>query len=205
MKLLTYTAITAFALSFTNLAKADDHEQTTQSKSPHSVGYQSGAGTLSYKGKDSSNNTIAQSYLYYNYEFSDNFYVEAGLTGAVDLDKWECDRNAQNQWECLNEDKKMLNVEADEFSYNAVVIALKADYDLTKHNTLYGKVGAAFYNYELELDNAVIDDKSGTGLLVEAGWEYRWDNNIGMNVGYQYQDASDVELSTLNIGISYKF
>jgi len=41
--------------------------------------------------------------------------------------------------------------------------------------------------------------------MLEAGWEYRWDMGIGMNLGLQYQKMNDLTSNTLNLGISYAF
>ena len=82
---------------------------------------------------------------------------------------------------------------------------LKTDLKLSKRNKLYAKVGAEFYDYQFELDREEIIDEDGVGLLLEAGWEYRWDSGIGLNAAMQYHDMGDLEMSALNIGISYAF
>ena len=46
---------------------------------------------------------------------------------------------------------------------------------------------------------------SGTGLFLEAGWQYQWDLGIGMNVGLRYQDMGDLTFTSSNVGISYSF
>ena len=88
---------------------------------------------------------------------------------------------------------------------SAVVFALKTDLSLSKRNRLFAKVGAAFYDYQIDLDHSRVTDEDGTGLFLEAGWEYRWDNGFGLNASLQHQDADDLELDTFNIGISYSF
>jgi len=82
---------------------------------------------------------------------------------------------------------------------------LKTDLSLSKRNRLYAKVGAAFYDYRIDLDNTRIADDNGTGLFVEAGWEYRWDNGLRLNTSLQYQGAGDLDIDTFNVGISYAF
>lgn len=204
-QLSMYAALTLTALSLTNPIYATENATQLDKNSPHSVGFQTGMGNMEYKNTDAKYNIIGTSYLYYNYQFANNLYIEVGLSGAADAEDWQCEKDAQDEWNCTNKDNKNLNVTADSFQYNAFIVALKGNIALSQRNSLYGKIGANFYNYELELKREKTVDKSGTGVFLEAGWEYRWDNNIGMNVGIKVEGAGDVDIAATNIGISYQF
>ncbi|GLR70317.1 outer membrane beta-barrel protein [Agaribacter marinus] len=207
MKKLSICTVFAFGLSLPmGLATAASDSTKLDKNSPHSVGVQLSAGGADYKNKgDADDNVIGGAYIYYNYQFADNYSVELGFSGLTDVDNWKCDRNSDDEWVCTKKNDKILNIEADKLDYSAFVIAAKGNIALSKRNSLYGKLGANFYNYELTLQKTKVADDDGVGLFLEAGWEYRWDNGIGMNAGIQYQDAGDLEISTSNIGISYRF
>lgn len=204
-KLSIYTTLALTTLSLTNPVFANKNATQLDKNSPHSVGFQAGAGNMEYKNADAKYNIIGTSYLYYNYQFANNLYLEVGLSGAADAEDWQCERDAQNAWDCTNKNNKNLTVTADSFEYNAYVLALKGNIALSERNSLYGKIGANFYDYKLELKREKTADESGTGVFFEAGWEYRWDNNIGMNIGIKAESAGDVEIASTNIGISYQF
>jgi hypothetical protein len=174
-------------------------------ESPHTFGLHSGGGGIEYKGKDTDGEGVGLSYLYYNYQFAPSYYVEVGMVGAVDINDWECNEKAENDWDCFSDYDNTFQLKADNFEYSAVVFALKTDLSLSKRNRLFAKVGAAFYDYQIDLDHSRVTDEDGTGLFLEAGWEYRWDNGFGLNASLQHQDADDLELDTFNIGISYSF
>jgi len=174
-------------------------------ESPHTVGLQSGAGGVEYKGKDTDGEGVVLAYLYYNYQFSPSYYLEVGLLGAEDINDWECSEKSENSWDCLSDYDNKFDLTADNFEYSAVIVALKTDLSLSKRNRLYAKVGAAFYDYQMSLNHTRIADEDGTGLIVEAGWEYRWDNGLALNASLQHQDADDLELDSFNVGISYAF
>lgn len=174
-------------------------------ESPHSVGLQVGGGGIEYKGKDTDNEGVGLSYLYYNYQFAPYYSVEVGLVGAEDIEDWQCKEKTANNWDCFSDYDNNFQLQADNFEYEALVFALKTDLSLSKRNRLFAKVGAAIYDYQLDLDHSRIVDKNGTGLFVEAGWEYRWDNGFGLNTSLQHQDAGDLEIDSFNVGISYKF
>jgi hypothetical protein len=174
-------------------------------ESPHTIGLHSGGGGIEYKGKDTDGEGVGASYLYYNYQFAPSYYVEFGLAGAVDIQDWECTNKGQSSWDCISDYDHKFDLQADNFEYNAVILALKTDLSLSKRNRLYAKVGAAFYDYRIDLDHASIADENGTGLFVEAGWEYRWDNGFGLNTSLQHQGAGDLDIDTFNIGLSYAF
>lgn len=174
-----------------------------ETKPIHSVGMHLGGGSIEYKGKEAEN--YASSYLFYNYQFSSFYFLEVGLLGGNDSD-WDC-REILGEWECYSEDDKgdVFDLKADNLELGALVLALKSDLSLSKRNNLYGKVGLSFYNYEIELHSETIAEEDGVGLFLEAGWEYRWDTGVGMNIGLQHHNMDDLTSNALNIGISYSF
>jgi len=198
MKLLTTLASSLVLLSLSTSTFAEQ-------QSPHSVGVQFGVGGLEYKNNDTDNDAFASSYLYYNYKFLPNYYVEVGLLGGSDIE-WDCDKTAED-WDCFSDNDKnnTFDLEADELELSALVIALKTDLSLSKRNKLYAKIGASYYDYEIILDKTKFADESGVGLVLEGGWEYRWDQGLGINVGLQYQKMGDLDINTLNAGVSYSF
>jgi len=178
---------------------------STDLESPHTVGLNSGVGGIEYKGKDTDGEGVGVSYLYYNYQFAPSYYLEVGIAGAADINDWECTGNGDDNWDCLSDYDNKFDLQADNFEYNAVIVALKTDLSLSKRNRLYAKFGAAFYDYRIDLDRTRVADENGTGLFLEAGWEYRWDNGFGLNSSLQYQRAGDLDIDTFNVGISYAF
>jgi len=174
-------------------------------ESPHSVGLQVGGGGIEFKGKDTDGEGVGLSYLYYNYQFAPSYYFEVAFVDAEDINDWKCNEKAENDWDCFSDYDNTFQLKADNFEYSAVVFALKTDLSLSKRNRLFAKVGAAFYDYQIDLDHTRVTDKDGTGLFLEAGWEYKWDNGFGLNASLQYQDAGDLDLDTFNVGISYNF
>jgi hypothetical protein len=84
-------------------------------------------------------------------------------------------------------------------------VAAKGQYTLTKRNRLYGKIGAQFYEYEISQQGSKIVAEDGIGLFIETGWQYRWDNGIGMNVGLQSIDMGDLDVAGETVGKQYHF
>lgn len=198
MKLLTTFATTLLAFSISTTAIAAQEKL-------HTTGVQFGGGGLEYKKQDTDGEGVVTSYLYYNYKFLPNYTLEVGLLSGSDLD-WDCDKT-DGEWECFsdNDRKNNIDLDADKLSLDALVVAIKTDLALSKRNSLYAKLGASFYDYQLSLNNTKEVDESGVGLMLEGGWEYRWDMGIGMNVGLQYQKMGDLKANTLNVGVSYSF
>ena len=196
MKLLAYLSTAFVALSLSTTVLADI-------KSPHSVGLQLGGGSMEYNDKEGEG--FGTSYLYYNYQFAPFYSLEVGLLGGTDAD-WDC-KKVSGEWECFSDDNKndTFELASDSLELGAVVVAIKTDLSLSKRNKIYGKAGFSYYHYELDLDNKEIADESGVGVMLEAGWEYRWDMGIGINVGLQHHKMSDLTFNTLNVGIGYAF
>lgn len=199
MKLFTAFSSTLLAISLCTSSLADEIKTT------HAVGLQFGGGGLEYKGKNSDSQGVGHSYLYYNYQFMPHYAIEVGFLGGGDIDNWQCKENTDGFIECHSDDSDKFEFNTDSFDYGATVVAIKTDLKLSKRNKLYAKVGAEFYDYQFELNRQEIIDEDGVGLFLEAGWEYRWDGGVGVNVGIQHHNMDDLEMSALNIGVSYAF
>jgi len=199
MKLRTTFNSILIALSLNTLSFADEI------KTIHTVGLQYGIGGLEHQGKDTNGQGVGHSYLYYNYQFLPNYYAEIGLLGGEDIDDWQCKDDANGDLKCYTDESDKFELNADDFDFSAIVLAVKTDLHLSKRNKLYAKVGAEFYDYQFKLDRKEIIKEDGIGLLLEAGWEYSWDNGIGMNAAIQYHNMDDLDMNTLNLGVSYAF
>jgi len=189
-------------LSISSLAYSEEVKKV------HSFGVQLGGGGLEYKGHDFDDQGVGQWYTYYNYQFVPNFSIEAGLVAGEDVDDWDDDWDDWNDdWECEGNNDNWICYSNDQghFEFSAVVLALKADVNLSQRNKIFAKVGVEFYEYEIGFRDREIIDEEGTGFFVEAGWQYRWELGIGMNVSLQYHDMDDLEMSSVNAGISYAF
>jgi len=171
---------------------------------PHSVGLEFSGGGIDYKGKDTDGTGVGQSYLYYNYQFLPHYYLEVGLVRAEDVDDWKCENEADSGWRC-REGSNNFSLAVDNYKQDSLILALKTDLSLSKRNSLYAKAGAEFYEYELSLDHNKLSDESGVGLFVEAGWQYQWDNGMGINAGVQHHDLGDLERTNATFGVSYSF
>jgi len=171
----------------------------------HSIGVQGSVANAEYKNSDHDGNGIAQVYFHYNYAFDPIFSLEVGLNTGRQNDDWQCQRDNNDKWLCKEEDLSLFDLNADKVEFNNLVLAGKAQYQLTQRNSLYGKLGAQFFDYKIKQRSSVLVDDSGIGLYAEAGWQYRWDNGIGMDVGLKLITMDDLKVAGTTLGISYAF
>lgn len=172
--------------------------------SKHRVGLELGSGSAKYKSSSDDGGGVGTSYLYYNYQFMPMFSVEAGISGAGELDKWRC-TETEDTWTCKADNKPIFNINADQLEVGSLVLSLRADYPLTQRNSLYGKLGIQNYDYEFSRKGTIIADDSGMGMLISAGWKYQWDMGLSLNAGLQHSKMGDLSFTTTNLGISYAF
>lgn len=173
---------------------------------PHSFGAQIGAGGLEFKNSRYDGDGVAHVYGFYNYAYTENLSLEVGLNIGADVDNFECYEDNHDDWHCSrNNNDSLFGLGVDEVEYSNLVAAVKGILPLSKRSSLYGKVGAQFYDYELSRHNRILYDDSGVGLYLAAGWQYEWDRGIGMNVGFERYDMRDLESNVLSIGMSYHF
>lgn len=198
-KLLTATSIgLLLALSSNCFANEQDQKR-------HSVGLQLSAGGADYKNSSADGDGVAQMYTYYNYQFSPLVALEVGINGGVEADDWECKEINNDNFDCRRNNQSLFDLEVDDLAYKNFVLAAKTQLQISQRNSFYGKLGANYFDYELSRGNTKVTDDSGLGLFAELGWQYRWDNGIGMNVGYQVFDMKDLDTYTITSGISYRF
>ncbi|QBG36018.1 outer membrane beta-barrel protein [Litorilituus sediminis] len=213
MQLKSITALSVLSLAmFSQTSLANEPLQIDDRK--HSFGLVTGVASGEYKNSRSDGDGFAQAYLFYNYQLFNNFSIELAYTRAKEIDDWDwdCDEVEDDEkWVCTYEDDSdpLFNLPANELEMDGFVFAVKGHLPISQRNSLYAKVGAQYYDYDFGYDDnniiAAPKGDSGTGLFLEAGWQYRWNCGIGMNVGLRYQDMGDLTFTSPNVGISYAF
>ncbi|MCG7551456.1 porin family protein [Pseudoalteromonas sp. Of7M-16] len=198
MKTLSLLSLVlAAATSFSTMANISDDK--------HRVGAQLSGGSASYKSSSQDGDGVGQLYVYYNYQFDPTWALEVGLNGGGDSDKWECTDTQNRKFTCTQLNKTLFEIGANDLEYGNLIVAAKGQYKLTERNSLYGKLGANFYDYELNRGSKTLEEDDGVGFVAELGWQYDWQNGMAMNVNYQYLDMGDLDVSALGVGVSYRF
>ena len=178
--------------------------QNTSSKL-HSFGGPLAVGGVEYVISNNGDDGVVQLYGFYNYAFSQHFSLELGLNIGADIDDWDCYETYNDDWHCSTNNDSLFGLDVDEVEYSNLVVAVKGTLPLSQRNSLYGKIGAHYYDYDINRNNRTIINDSDIGVYLAAGWQYRWDMGLGMNAGYEAYDMGDLETFTLNVGISYQF
>lgn len=173
-------------------------------KGPHSIGVQLAGGGAEYKNSKQDGDGAGSIYFHYNYNFSDMLALEVGLNSGGDAEVWKC-KDTKDKLVCDKQTNKLFNLAADDFKYGNLVVAAKGQYALTERNSLYGKLGANFYDYEINNGKNKLASDDGIGLFAEAGWQYQWDNGVAVKAGYQLMNMGDLKVSGTTLGVSYQF
>lgn len=171
----------------------------------HSVGVQGSLASAEYKNSTSDGRGVAQIYFHYDYAFDRTFSLELGVNAARENDDWNCERDDDDKWSCKEKDLSLFDIDADKLEYSNLVVAGKAQYQLNQRNSLYGKLGAQFYDYEIKQRSTLLADDSGLGIYAEAGWQYRWDNGIGIDAGLKLMKMGELRVAGTTLGVSYAF
>ncbi|MGB0496417.1 MAG: porin family protein [Kangiellaceae bacterium] len=200
----TLIALSALSLGTISLNTTANETDANQVKK-HTFGLTMAAGSAEYKGSSDDGDGVSHLYAFYNYQFNDTFSFETGIAGGADLDDWNCEEISDNDWECRSDNNPVFGLQANELYYGNVIVAAKASFPISAKNSLYVKAGGQFYDYEFKRNNTKLDSDDGFGAFFEAGWQYRWYSGWGVNAGYQYMDMGDLEVSSLNAGVSYSF
>ena len=154
--------------------------------------------------KSSPDEDYTNFYSYYNYKLNQTLSMEVGLNFGFDASDWECE-DFDNGFTCRDRNDSMFGIGADELEVTSLVLAGKAAIPLSKRNSLYAILGANIYDYEILRDDRLLLEDSGTGVYLEAGWQYAWDFGLGMDAGVQYFDMGDLDSVTFGVGVNYQF
>ncbi|MDU0353986.1 outer membrane beta-barrel protein [Paraglaciecola aquimarina] len=171
----------------------------------HSFGGHIATGGIEFNDSEDDGDGVVQIYGFYNYAFTKYFALEVGLNVGADVDEWDCYEDRHDDWHCSTNNRSLFGLGVDEVEYSNLVTAIKGVVPISQRNSLYAKVGAQFYEYELSDGSQILHDDDGTGLYLAVGWQYVWDMGIGMNAGFERYNMGDLVSTAANIGISYSF
>ncbi|WAL78222.1 porin family protein [Shewanella sp. DAU305] len=159
--------------------------------SAHILGGSLGYGTQEFEtnsGKYDAGDTFTSD-LYYRYMLNENFGFEAGYlmgTGGV----------ASALISGISEIKDL--------HYQGIRTTAYGEYALSRGNSLYAKLGAAYTKVSYEMDKQEMDSDD-VGFYGAVGWQYRFRSGFGLNLEYQYVPMKELELQGVNFGVSYRF
>lgn len=192
--------LVALSLISSTLAVANSTEHNELKR--HTFGGKIAVGNVELK--SSPDEDYTNFYSYYNYKLNQTLSLEVGLNFGFDASDWECE-DFDNGFTCRDRNDSMFGIGADELEVTSLVLAGKAAIPLSKRNSLYAKLGANIYDYEILRDDRLLLEDSGTGVYLEAGWQYAWDFGLGMDAGLQYFDMGDLDSVTFGVGVNYQF
>lgn len=89
-------------------------------------------------------------------------------------------------------------------SHNGVRTTAYGEYALSRGNSLYAKLGAAYTQVSYEMDKQEMDSND-VGFYGAVGWQYRFKSGFGLNLEYEYLPMKELELQGINFGMSYRF
>ncbi len=154
------------------------------------IGGSIGYGAQNFKLKyDANDGDTVPFDVYYRHMLSDYMGVEAGYTRSSDG--------------ILSDFASILST-AYVSSYGGPRLSLYGQYPLSHGNSLYAKVGVAYHDVAYTVKD-VKHHESKVGGDLQVGWEKRFHNGMGINVGYQFAHSSILTMNNLYVGTSYRF
>lgn len=128
--------------------------------------------------------------LGYSYAFHHNF--------TIGIEKLSGDSDSFVEISDLFTDSKL--------DYDLINLVALARYPVTPRGTVYAKVMAVSYDYDVFDDGEVVGSGDGSDLGFGIGWRYTFDSNIGLSVGYESMSlGDDIDLRGVSLSASYRF
>lgn len=160
----------------------------------HHFGFSFGIGGTDSISNDSdlsdSDPSLSSTNIVYGYQMVPEWVLEVGYLSA---DTESFDFIFEN-----------LFLETD-IEVQAVHVGIKGVKSLTEHNDLYVRVRLNRYDVELSLQDSVLSSDTGTSFGYSAGWQFNFENDIGLNLEYSRSDFDHLEIKTLNLGVNFSF
>ena len=176
------------------LALAITSTTTLAQESPHVVGVQ-----LDFSAIDTEDNIntrelndVTTAHYTLSYQYNINEYFAVGV-GYLDGDS--------------NSFTSIVDIFTNsELEYNVFMISVKAQYPISKRNSLYVQINALKYDYDIIDDNQSVYKNNGSDFGFSAGWKHQYDMGIGLKVGYDVLNLGDnITINGVSIEASYRF
>jgi len=106
-----------------------------------------------------------------------------GISGGLQFSpewSWDLGYRYQSNW------ANSTDVEVESWWIDS---AIRYDWYLRNDLSLYGRVGAAYWDLEKSQSNRFTQTGSGTSPFAEVGLSYRFNDNINLSAGYEYADS----------------
>jgi predicted porin len=106
-----------------------------------------------------------------------------------------------------NADGILVDIFTDsKIDYSALLISAAVNYPLSKRNSLYVKVNALKYDYDIIDDDAVVYNQDGNDFSFSVGWMFEFHNGLSIKAGYEKLNLGEhITIKGFNTGISYRF
>ena len=164
-------------------------------ENPHAIGLEYSYSDINNGSAEETsdlNDLITTHYSYsYQYQMTENFSIGLGYLKG----------------DSSRADGFIIDLFTDsKIDYSAILFTAKANYPVSIRNSVYLKVNAIQYDYDVVDDNEVVYSEDDNDFGFSLGWEYEFDNGIGINAGYEVLNlGKHIDIKGFNIGISYRF
>ncbi len=97
------------------------------------------------------------------------------------------------------------NLPDEELKFNSLSLNALWNFSLNQKHDLYLGLGINSYDTEIQLDNTVITEDSGSGHTLSFGWRVNFSQNFSANIELQKINMGDIDVNFSNAGIEYRF
>ena len=168
---------------------------TLANESPHKVGLEYSYSDIDNASAEETSdlNDLFTSHYAYSYEYKMAEHISIGV-GYLKGDSSKADGVI---FDLLTDSK---------IDYSAMMISATVNFPISKRNSLYLKVNALQYDYDIIDDNEVVFNQDGSDVGFSFGWMFEFDNGIGMKAGYEVLNlGKHIDIRGVNTGVSYRF
>lgn len=90
--------------------------------------------------------------------------------------------------------------------YDLLNLVALARYPVTQRGTVYAKVMATKYDYDVFDDGKVVGSGDGNDIGFGVGWRYTFDSNISLSLGFESMSmGDDIDLRGISWSVGYRF
>lgn len=152
------------------------------------LGASFGSAGLDYDSENKASDGYVLCRIFYGRHINDVIAMEGGLlTGSsVEYD----DGDAEEQ---------------DEIDLDVFFLNLKASYQLNEKHSVYGKLGANLYQYEISNRDAATIKEEGVGYAHSIGWQYTLNQHLKTGVALQSLGMDELTSGSINFDLMYSF
>lgn len=165
-------------------------EEISSKGKSHTLEIQLGLGSVDTETASEKDDKESVSGFIYGYKYNSNLTINMGVVSGETY----CIITCPQDWSSIRT-----------LEYDSYILNAKGSLLLSNRWSVFGKLGANYYNLEFSGENRASATDTGVGALLATGFDFRAYNGFGLGFEIAYLDMGNISAENYTLNFSYMF